>query len=174
MALRSLSSFTAVRFEAPKSNGAPIPPPRHQDPLPRLSVTKPSWVVRTESNVHREVRRKPDPPCEVCTGSGRVNCHDCYGTGVAAKVEQLMRNFLWEGAEEGKNVHLVNWERVSRIREAGELGIGSLRERNEALRAKWLWRFPIVTNATWDKVIKSKYGLDSDVLLIFCWQWRKG
>ncbi|BBG97190.1 DnaJ/Hsp40 cysteine-rich domain superfamily protein [Prunus dulcis] len=24
------------------------------------------------SNVHREVRRKPDPPCEVCTGNGRV------------------------------------------------------------------------------------------------------
>lgn len=54
--------------------------------------------------------------------------------GVAAKVEQLMRNFLWEGAEEGKNVQLVNWEVVSRIREAGGLGIGSLRERNEALR----------------------------------------
>ncbi|CAB4269330.1 unnamed protein product [Prunus armeniaca] len=91
MALRSLSSFTAVRFEAPKSNGAPIPPPRHQDPLPRLSVTKPSWVVRTEasyqSNVHREVRRKPDPPCEVCTGSGRVNCHDCYGTGRTNSVD---------------------------------------------------------------------------------------
>ncbi|ONI22161.1 hypothetical protein PRUPE_2G111200 [Prunus persica] len=42
------------------------------------------------SNVHREVRRKPDPPCEVCTGSGRVNCHDCYGTGRTNSVDMQM------------------------------------------------------------------------------------
>ncbi|RXI06676.1 hypothetical protein DVH24_025812 [Malus domestica] len=103
MAVRSLSSLPAVRFEASKSNGA-LPPRRNPEARPRLSLSKPSWVVRTEarmdmwhvflmlcvfnfwimrcllqSNVHREVRKKPDPPCEVCTGSGRVNCHDCCG-----------------------------------------------------------------------------------------------
>ncbi|KAI5334762.1 hypothetical protein L3X38_024895 [Prunus dulcis] len=81
---------------------------------------------------------------------------------IAAKVELLMRNFLWEGVEEGRKAHLVNWERVSRNKEVGGVGIGSLREKNKALRAKWLWRFPIETNAMWHKVIKSKYGLDSN------------
>ena len=82
--------------------------------------------------------------------------------GVAAKVEQLMRNFLWEGLEEGKKCHLVRWERVTKSKEEGGLGIGSLRERNEALRAKWLWRFPLETNSLWHRIIKSKYGIDSN------------
>ncbi|KAI5330685.1 hypothetical protein L3X38_020811 [Prunus dulcis] len=82
--------------------------------------------------------------------------------GVAAKVEQLMRNFLWEGLEEGKDSHLVRWERVTKSKEEGGLGIGSLRERNEALRAKWLWRFPLETNSLWHRIIKSKYGIDSN------------
>lgn len=43
------------------------------------------WITPCllQSNVHREVRKKPDPPCEVCTGSGRVNCHDCCGRGLS-------------------------------------------------------------------------------------------
>ncbi|CAL9004181.1 unnamed protein product, partial [Prunus brigantina] len=81
---------------------------------------------------------------------------------VVAKVEQLMRNFLWEGLEEGKKCHLVRWEWVSKSKEEGGLGIGSLRERNEALRAKWLWRFPLETNSLWHRIIKSKYGIDSN------------
>ncbi|KAM1262787.1 hypothetical protein ACFX13_028540 [Malus domestica] len=89
MAVRSLSSLPAVRFEASKSNGA-LPPRRNPEARPRLSLSKPSWVVRTESNVHREVRKKPDPPCEVCTGSGRVNCHDCCGRGRTNFIDMKM------------------------------------------------------------------------------------
>ncbi|KAJ4950369.1 hypothetical protein NE237_027201 [Protea cynaroides] len=47
----------------------------------RLSASKPSWVVRTESNVRKEQRKKPDPPCIVCEGSGRVKCYNCQGRG---------------------------------------------------------------------------------------------
>ncbi|XP_059432252.1 uncharacterized protein LOC132165626 [Corylus avellana] len=79
MAVRTMSLSTAVRLEAAKSNGAPAP--RNPTPLPHLSFTKPSWVVRTESNTHREERKKPDPPCVVCKGSGRVDCHRCRGRG---------------------------------------------------------------------------------------------
>ncbi|CAK7349264.1 unnamed protein product [Dovyalis caffra] len=48
---------------------------------PHLSLTKPSWVVRTESNVRREIRKKPDPACVVCHGTGRVDCPLCSGQG---------------------------------------------------------------------------------------------
>ncbi|KAI5317051.1 hypothetical protein L3X38_036758 [Prunus dulcis] len=82
--------------------------------------------------------------------------------GVAAKVEQLMRNFLWEELEDGKKSHLVRWERVIRSKEASGLGTGSLRERNDALRAKWLWRFPLETNSLWHTTIKSKHGINSN------------
>ncbi|KAL5578130.1 hypothetical protein UlMin_019829 [Ulmus minor] len=70
-----------VRFEAANSNGASLPQPRNRNPKPHLSFTKVSWVVRTESNVRREVKRKPDPPCAVCLGSGRIDCHHCCGRG---------------------------------------------------------------------------------------------
>ncbi|KAL8154737.1 uncharacterized protein LOC141719111 [Apium graveolens] len=55
-----------------------------------LSVTKPSWIVRTESNVWREKIKKPDPPCVVCRGSGRVDCTQCRGKGRTNEVQLQM------------------------------------------------------------------------------------
>ncbi|XP_015579251.2 protein SSUH2 homolog isoform X1 [Ricinus communis] len=46
---------------------------------PFLSLSKPSWIVRTESNVRKEIRKKPHPQCVVCHGTGRVDCHLCSG-----------------------------------------------------------------------------------------------
>ncbi|XP_019456969.1 PREDICTED: uncharacterized protein LOC109357458 [Lupinus angustifolius] len=79
MALRTLNLSTTVRSEAASFNG--LPPSRSAKSLPHLSLAKPSWVVRTESNVRRKTRKKPDPPCVVCKGSGRVDCHQCCGRG---------------------------------------------------------------------------------------------
>ncbi|KAA8520386.1 hypothetical protein F0562_014642 [Nyssa sinensis] len=64
------SLLTAVRFETSNSSNG-VPAPRNPDqPLPRLSVSKPSWVVRTESNVQKERRKRPDPPCVQCFRMG--------------------------------------------------------------------------------------------------------
>ncbi|KAM7508897.1 hypothetical protein LguiA_019350 [Lonicera macranthoides] len=100
--------LTAVRLEIRNSvNGAPPPPPaQNQKPpgrLPFLSLTKPSWIVRSEakmskissswslgSNVYRERRKKPDPPCVVCRGSGRVDCSRCCGQGRTNEVHLAM------------------------------------------------------------------------------------
>ncbi|KAM1157902.1 hypothetical protein ACFX1X_028768 [Malus domestica] len=70
-----------------------------------------------------------------------------------------MKGFLWEGVEEGKKSHLVKWELVTKNKEEGGLGVGNLRNQNEALLAKWLWRFPRESHSLWHKVIRSKYGL---------------
>ncbi|KAK6234468.1 hypothetical protein QUC31_006874 [Theobroma cacao] len=75
MAVASAASLlTAVRLESWKSNGG-VPA------RPRLSLAKPTWIIRTESNVRRERVKKPNPPCVVCQGSGRVDCQYCYGRG---------------------------------------------------------------------------------------------
>nr|XP_043621903.1 protein SSUH2 homolog [Erigeron canadensis] len=76
---------TVVRFQA---NGAP--PPEIHSRRPLLSIPKPSWIVKTESNVRLEKRPKPDPSCVVCRGSGRVDCHDCCGKGRTNNVELAM------------------------------------------------------------------------------------
>ena len=39
--------------------------------------------------------------------------------GVAKSLEQCMRNFLWEGSEEGWKDHLIRWELVARSKEKG-------------------------------------------------------
>ncbi|XP_042438947.1 uncharacterized protein LOC122024385 isoform X2 [Zingiber officinale] len=57
--------------------------PRLVNGASRLAVSKPSWVVRTASNVRREKMKKPDPPCVVCAGSGRIDCHNCQGRGLS-------------------------------------------------------------------------------------------
>lgn len=68
----------SIRGEAPNlSNGLPSKPKLS----PLLSVSKPFWVVRTESNVRKERRKQPDPPCVVCKGNGRVECYHCHGRG---------------------------------------------------------------------------------------------
>ncbi|KAI3681437.1 hypothetical protein L6452_36232 [Arctium lappa] len=86
---RNLLRPTVVRFEgapSPDSYNQPVRPPS----TPLLSLPKPSWIVRTESNVRLEKRRKPDPSCVVCGGSGRVDCYDCCGKGRRNNVDLAM------------------------------------------------------------------------------------
>ncbi|GMP70607.1 hypothetical protein CsSME_00029396 [Camellia sinensis var. sinensis] len=73
-----------------------------------------------------------------------------------------MRDFLWEGCDEGKGVHLVRWETVSLSRAKGGLTIGNIVARNIAFLGKWLWRFPLESESLWCSVIKSKYGVQSN------------
>ncbi|CAI9292366.1 unnamed protein product [Lactuca saligna] len=92
--------FTRTAVQATNSsNGAPppdnrnLPVPSAPPPPPRtplLSAPKPSWIVRTESNVRLEKRQKPDPSCVVCKGSGRVDCFDCCGKGRTNNVDLAM------------------------------------------------------------------------------------
>ena len=48
---------------------------------------------------------------------------------------------------------------VSRPKTKGGLGIGRLKEKNQALLFKWLWRFPLEQDSIWAKVIRSKFGV---------------
>ncbi|KAM0934174.1 putative Heat shock protein DnaJ, cysteine-rich domain superfamily [Dioscorea sansibarensis] len=52
----------------------------------RLQASRPSWI----SNVRKEKLKRPDPPCVVCNGSGRINCHFCSGRGRTNCVHLLM------------------------------------------------------------------------------------
>ncbi|KAJ6329675.1 hypothetical protein OIU76_004977 [Salix suchowensis] len=42
------------------------------------------------SNIRREIRKRPDPPCEVCHGTGRVDCPPCSGQGRINSVRLAM------------------------------------------------------------------------------------
>ncbi|GFP91051.1 ABC transporter c family member 9 [Phtheirospermum japonicum] len=54
------------------------------------------------SNVRKESITKPDPPCVVCRGSGRVDCSDCNGRGAGVVVEVVLGTAV--GALERENI----------------------------------------------------------------------
>ncbi|KAF8379119.1 hypothetical protein HHK36_028548 [Tetracentron sinense] len=47
----------------------------------RVWIRKNRGLCGTLSNVRKEERKKPHPPCAICRGSGRVDCHHCQGRG---------------------------------------------------------------------------------------------
>ena len=56
--------------------------------------------------------------------------------------------------------HLVSWQEVCKSRSHGGLGFGNLEKRDKAFLMKWLWRFPLENKALWNRVVKSRYGVD--------------
>ena len=52
-------------------------------------------------------------------------------------------------------LHLVNWAKVCKPIQVGELGIRRLRSFNFALLGKWLWRYDLDTDMLWRRVIEA-------------------
>lgn len=65
-------------------------------------------------------------------------------------IDKIRRNFLWRGRKEALGGHcLVAWNKVTRPKEFGGLGILNLRLMNWALRLRWLWLEKTDTGRPW-------------------------
>ncbi|KAJ0693348.1 putative RNA-directed DNA polymerase [Helianthus annuus] len=78
---------------------------------------------------------------------------------VIAKLEAIMRRFLWGGNEEKNKIHWVAWEVVTKPKQEGALGIKKLEDCNNALILKWLWRYRVEKGALWRRVIDAIHAL---------------
>ncbi|KAA0035248.1 LINE-1 retrotransposable element ORF2 protein [Cucumis melo var. makuwa] len=76
---------------------------------------------------------------------------------VYKEIEKHWRDFLWGGSEDKQNAHLVNWRICTSPKELGGLGISKLKDTNQALLCKWLWRYHNESNSLWKKCIDAKY-----------------
>ncbi|KAJ0787048.1 putative RNA-directed DNA polymerase [Helianthus annuus] len=74
---------------------------------------------------------------------------------VIKQLERMRREFLWGINSDHSKMSWVAWQHAMTPREKGGLGLGSLREANLAMLAKWWWRFKVDTNGLWRKVIWS-------------------
>ncbi|KAK1432883.1 hypothetical protein QVD17_09785 [Tagetes erecta] len=88
---------------------------------------------------------------------------------VVNKLESIRRGFLWGGSESSPGISWVKWDIVIAPKDAGGLGVGSLRDANLALLAKWRWRLKASRDDLWVKVVSAIHGLVGDGLQLRFW-----
>ena len=72
-------------------------------------------------------------------------------------MDRVNRNFLWGSSETMRKIHWVGWQKVTKPKGEGGLGLQEANGRNTALLAKLNWRFHTEDDALWVKVLKGKY-----------------
>ncbi|BAS90728.1 Os04g0589200 [Oryza sativa Japonica Group] len=43
-----------------------------------------------QSNIRRERPKRPDPPCTICRGTGKIDCRNCFGRGRTNHADLVM------------------------------------------------------------------------------------
>ena len=56
-------------------------------------------------------------------------------------LDRVNRNFLWGSTESAKKIYWVGWEKVTKSKEEGGLGLQIANDMNVALLSKLNWRF---------------------------------
>ncbi|CAL5422248.1 unnamed protein product [Camellia sinensis] len=84
---------------------------------------------------------------------------------VAKELEKIEANFLREGTNLKKKIHMVKWTNVTKSTSLGGVGIRRITDVNASLLLKWWWKFGSEFTALWRKVLCSKYLIDE-----FRWQ----
>lgn len=89
-----------------------------------------------------------------------------FPKGICKEIERIIRRFIWKGSG-NKNqggIHLVKslkWDKITRPKQEGGLGIRNLEGMNLAFLAKLGWCLVTKKDNEWAKVIISKYMHDN-------------
>lgn len=72
-------------------------------------------------------------------------------------IDKLNRNFIWDLFENKKKIHLIGWNKITKAKKEGGLGIQAAKPKNTALLAKLNCRFPSEKSSLWVRVLTNKY-----------------
>lgn len=72
-------------------------------------------------------------------------------------IDQVNRNFLLGTSEQARRMHWVGWDKITKPKVEGGLGLQLAKGRNVALLAKLNWRFHTESDSLWARVLKNKY-----------------
>jgi hypothetical protein len=78
-------------------------------------------------------------------------------------IDRTARNFLWKGSST-TGMHLVGWDKITKPKKLGGLGIRKAREANTSLLGKLVWNIHQNNDALWVQVLKHTY-LKEETLL---------
>lgn len=88
--------------------------------------------------------------------------HDVQSTllpkGICNSIDKWIRNFLWGSTLTKMRCHLVQWDVVTRLKDEGGLDIRTTKGMHMAFMTKLGWRFLMVHNKLWVKVMINKYS----------------
>ncbi|XP_021985451.1 uncharacterized protein LOC110881535 [Helianthus annuus] len=93
-----------------------------------------------------------------CKADGPILSHFMYADDVVKQLERLRKDFLWGSDPEHGKMSWVAWQKIMAPIDVGGVGIGSLKEANIALLAKWWWRFKVDGPCLWRSVIWNLYS----------------
>lgn len=83
--------------------------------------------------------------------------------------DRKARKFLWGvGNSEQKNIHEISWENVTKLKEAGGLGLRSMRQANVAFMTKLGWHFLKEKDNLWSTVVRARYCNGRCAIEMFC------
>ncbi|KAL4581186.1 hypothetical protein LXL04_017396 [Taraxacum kok-saghyz] len=71
---------------------------------------------------------------------------------VAKSIEAKRRDFFWGIKEKSKVIKWVSWDKISKKKKYGGLGVTHIRDSNLTLLAKWPYRFKTENGALWVQV----------------------
>lgn len=72
-------------------------------------------------------------------------------------IDMVNRNFLLGASEQERRMHWVGWDKITKPKVEGGLGLQLAKGRNVALLAKLNWRFHTKGDSFWARVLKNKY-----------------
>lgn len=79
-------------------------------------------------------------------------------------VDRVCGNFIWRSTEEKRKLHMVGWDKITRPKGEGGLGVPAARPRNLALTAKLGWRLKNEKEKSWAKILTISIKIQQIVL----------
>lgn len=91
---------------------------------------------------------------------------------VAKQIDRIRRDFFWghgyNSNNQSRKLHLISWSKICKPKKLGGLGLSTISHRNLALLGKWYYKWECDRNKSWNKWIRSKYGLSKHCGLSEC------
>lgn len=73
------------------------------------------------------------------------------------RIQSVLTRFWWDGADEKKKICWVAWDRLTKTKEMGGLGLRDIQTFNQALLAKLAWRLVTAPESLLARVLFGKY-----------------
>jgi len=82
---------------------------------------------------------------------------------ICDSIDQTTRNFIWRDSN-NKGIHLVGWNKISRPKNQGGLGIRTARETNICLLGKLVWDLLQSSPKLWVDLLSNRYVYGHNIL----------